>query len=530
MSACTGNGRLGEGPLTRRVAPYFLDAGKEEARLVGSAFEPCGAGALDAAVYRAACEAPEPGGGLVVLHWLGVADSGNWLDAGAAGVGFRHERSGGCAARTGEAWASAREPRRVLWRIDHCSEHHSFPRHRARVRRLGYQDAGLRRDHYRTLGIERDADVAVIKRAYRKLARRYHPDVNPSADAAHKMVEVNEAYRTLSSATLRGAYDARLRRGIPDAPPPRARASGEVLITHHLSVVDLPSPVYAACFSPSSRQLAVACFDNSVRCVDVRTGGDSWEVALSGGVVSELRWLSRDRLVAAGASDKTVSSWLIRRRELAESRTRRIEWVSQVAISPDGRRLAMGGVDSTVAVMDRRSGKVRFSNRWHESSVVAVAFSSDGRLIASGGNDHRIVLMESGEGIPLSRLESIGAEAARLAFSPDDSLLAAALVDRSVRIYEVRTGMPRKAFWGHEAGIETLAFHPNGWLLASCDRKGQTRIWNAMGGKAVEVLGGHKSPIKAAVFSPNGKLFAVGGLDRSVSIWQVDVGEARRAE
>jgi WD40 repeat protein len=388
----------------------------------------------------------------------------------------------------------------------------------------------LRRDHYKTLGVKPDADASEIKKAYRKMARKFHPDVNSSSDAAQRMVEVNEAYRTLSSVELRSEYDSRLRRGVADAPSPKARAAGEVLVTHHLSVVDLPSPVYAAAFSSDGKQLAVACFDNTIRCIDPRSGADMWEVQLSGGVVSEIRWVPGGRLVAAGASDKSVSSWLISNREVSESRVRRIEWVSQIAISPSGRWLALGGVDSAFAVIDRRTGRERFSSRWHEASVVAVAFSTNGKLIASGGNDQRILLMEAESGVPICRFDAVGAEPTKLAFSPDDSLLAAALVDRSVRVYEIRSGLARKAFWGHDASIEALTFHPNGWLLASSDRRGETRIWNAMGGKAVSVLGGHRTPVKCAAFSKDGRMLATAGLDRSISLWSIDVGEARSEE
>ncbi|NNE86841.1 MAG: DnaJ domain-containing protein [Silicimonas sp.] len=61
------------------------------------------------------------------------------------------------------------------------------------------------KDYYEILGVERSADEAAIKRAYRKLARKYHPDVNPNAEAQFK--EVGEAYDVLGDAEKRAAYD-----------------------------------------------------------------------------------------------------------------------------------------------------------------------------------------------------------------------------------------------------------------------------------------------------------------------------------
>jgi curved DNA-binding protein len=63
------------------------------------------------------------------------------------------------------------------------------------------------RDYYKTLGVPREATIDEIKKAYRKLARKYHPDVSKEADAEARMREVNEAYAVLSDAEKRAAYD-----------------------------------------------------------------------------------------------------------------------------------------------------------------------------------------------------------------------------------------------------------------------------------------------------------------------------------
>ena len=63
------------------------------------------------------------------------------------------------------------------------------------------------RDYYKTLGVAREAPADEVKKAYRKLARKYHPDVSKEPDAEKHMKEVNEAYEVLSDPEKRAAYD-----------------------------------------------------------------------------------------------------------------------------------------------------------------------------------------------------------------------------------------------------------------------------------------------------------------------------------
>jgi len=63
------------------------------------------------------------------------------------------------------------------------------------------------KDYYRLLGVRPDATVLLIKKAYRKLAKQYHPDVNDSPDAAERFREITEAYDTLTDSDRRRRYD-----------------------------------------------------------------------------------------------------------------------------------------------------------------------------------------------------------------------------------------------------------------------------------------------------------------------------------
>ncbi len=64
-----------------------------------------------------------------------------------------------------------------------------------------------KRDYYEVLGVDKNADESSIKKAYRKLAMKYHPDVNKEGDAEEKFREINEAYEVLSDPDKRARYD-----------------------------------------------------------------------------------------------------------------------------------------------------------------------------------------------------------------------------------------------------------------------------------------------------------------------------------
>jgi curved DNA-binding protein len=79
------------------------------------------------------------------------------------------------------------------------------------------------RDYYQALGVARDASAEEVKKAYRRLARKYHPDVSREANAEEKFKEVQEAYEVLKDPEKRAAYDqlgSQWKQGESFRPPP----------------------------------------------------------------------------------------------------------------------------------------------------------------------------------------------------------------------------------------------------------------------------------------------------------------------
>ena len=97
-----------------------------------------------------------------------------------------------------------------------------------------------KRDYYEVLGVEKNASDGEIKKAYRKLAMKYHPDQNPGDKAAEeKFKEVGEAYEILSDADKRSRYDQfgfagvdpTMRPAVPAVPAATAAASPALTVS-----------------------------------------------------------------------------------------------------------------------------------------------------------------------------------------------------------------------------------------------------------------------------------------------------------
>ncbi|HOY00784.1 MAG TPA: DnaJ domain-containing protein, partial [Zoogloea sp.] len=86
------------------------------------------------------------------------------------------------------------------------------------------------KDYYTIMGVARDASQDEIKRAYRQLARKYHPDVSKEAGAEARFKEIGEAYEVLKDPEKRSAYDqlgANWKAGQDFRPPPDWNAGFE---------------------------------------------------------------------------------------------------------------------------------------------------------------------------------------------------------------------------------------------------------------------------------------------------------------
>lgn len=210
-----------------------------------------------------------------------------------------------------------------------------------------------------------------------------------------------------------------------------------------------------------------------------------------------------------------------------------------MAVSPDGRRFAIGGDGGYVRIYDMGSRQFLLALPGHTNTVAGLAFAPNGNQLASASHDGTVRLWD------LERQEQIhvwATQSAMLAvgFSPNGALLIGAGHTGVVYLWDVIRGVLCDALEGHSDIIRSLAVHPDGTLLATGGTDGEIRLWELRGDRAAALSGRAQpgaterrdtgsasvatqhdvSSVIALAFSANGLLLASGGVTGTIALWE----------
>jgi WD40 repeat protein len=203
-------------------------------------------------------------------------------------------------------------------------------------------------------------------------------------------------------------------------------------------------------------------------------------------------------------------------------------WVSCIAFSPDGRRIASGSRDCTIRLWDAETGAVVGEPlRGHGSGTTCLAFSPDSRRIASGSGDNTIRIWDGVTGVAVGEPLRGHTDWVRcLAFSPDGHLIASGSRDNTIRLWDGGTGLAvGEPLRGHTSAIKCLAFSPDGRRIASGSGDNTIRLWDGETGISVgDPLRGHTQYVTCLAFSPDGHRIASGSGDNTLRLWDAQTG------
>jgi WD40 repeat protein len=380
--------------------------------------------------------------------------------------------------------------------------------------------------YYEVLGVGPTTDTDTLRVAYRRLARKHHPDVSTDPRAHENMARINEAFETLVDPGKRTEYDAMLAGHGPAEPANVDRSPQKPVVVRLVQrLKGHKTPVYSVSFSPDTGDLVSSAFDNEILWWDAIDGRPRRRAKVEAGVISTIRAFSLDRLVAAGSGESQITFCRLDGDRVEAFRANPEEWVGCLAISADGASVAAGSLHHALSVTNTADGGSRFRRQEHADAVTAVTWSQDGRFLATGSADATVKLWDADQGKPVGTISQLRGAVTSLAFSNDSKYLVAAGVDLSIRVFRLADGELIKMMFGHTKPVESISFHPNNWLFASASRDGTVGLWNAskgIGNVRIEVS---SRPVSCVAFSPDGTRLAAAGQDKLVRLWEVAAKE-----
>jgi len=202
----------------------------------------------------------------------------------------------------------------------------------------------------------------------------------------------------------------------------------------------------------------------------------------------------------------------------------------KVVFSPDGMRIASGGLDRTIRLWDGRTGQALTSRDGHRGAITSLAFSPDGKYLISASLDQTARVWDAATGAPLGVLHGHtgGILEASARYTADGrTIVTASAADGTVRLWDARRAEWNGSLRGHDSFVYSVAFHPDSQRVASSAWDGVVRVWDATTGRQLALLSHPFRPVtehkvvSSVVFHPAGKLVASFGRDGAVCLWDL---------
>ena len=191
------------------------------------------------------------------------------------------------------------------------------------------------------------------------------------------------------------------------------------------------------------------------------------------------------------------------------------QYLTSLALSPDGKRLALGRFRN-VELVDPVTSKVVAKTKDLPGKVNNISYSADGKtfVAASGipGLYGVATICKAADGTIVSQIKGHKDALYDACLSPNGETLATCSYDREINLWDVKTGKLVRTLTGHNGAIFALAFSKDGSILASASADATVKLWNVKTGERLDTLGQPESEQCAAAFTPDGTVAVVAGV------------------
>jgi WD40 repeat protein/DNA-binding SARP family transcriptional activator len=308
------------------------------------------------------------------------------------------------------------------------------------------------------------------------------------------------------------------------------------LDTQRLRVVrSWPVGDLAGAVSPDGREFALGSEAGRVRLLDLTSGRVRPLQGGHRGEVTALRFTPDGQTLVTAGHDGLVLVWDVDQGSIAERFAGHSREVDGLDMTPDGRTLLTASIDARAILWDL-AGDRRLDRHFPvgpsfdvDFTPRGIAVSPDGRTLALTQSDGTVDLLDASTLRPRGSLPAQNGAATAVAFSPDGRLLAVTRVGGGVALWDARTLAPAGKL-DMPIDSDAIAFSPNGNLLAAAEEDvqdplaqgGPLRVWDVHRRALTAFRGG--AAANSVAFSPDGSLLAAAETERGTEVREAGTG------
>jgi WD40 repeat protein len=233
--------------------------------------------------------------------------------------------------------------------------------------------------------------------------------------------------------------------------------------------------------------------------------------------------LSPNASILASSSGTAIRLWDLETGQAIRTLTGHLDFVSCLAITPDGNLLISGAADKSLRFWDVQTGQRLGAILLHTDTVLSLAISPNGQFLASGSRHDPIALLHLPTRQEQRQFSGHSGWVHALAFSPDGTVLASGSGDGSLKLWNWQTGEELRTLKRQSTAITALAFSSDGKTLVSGCWDGGVNLWSMQTYRVKRSLELPSQRVNSLVFSPDGKFLATG--TDAVKLWNPRNGE-----